>query len=86
MRLAPCAVASPKAPPEGAIAEHIARAALARIMGDSNLWPHLANTPALGTFWALPDVDRRRIWGDPINPTDAIADFDPNHIPEGGGS
>jgi len=66
-----------------AVAEHIARTALARIAGDSNLWPHFANTPALGTFWALPDTDRRRIWGDPINPLDALADFDPTHIPDG---
>jgi hypothetical protein len=66
-----------------AIAKHIARTALARVVGDSNLWPHFANTPALGTFWALPDADRRRIWGDPVNVLDALADFDPKHIPDG---
>jgi hypothetical protein len=66
-----------------AIAEHIARTALARIVGDSNLWPHFANTSALSAFWALPEADRRRIWGDPINPLDALADFDPKYIHDG---
>jgi hypothetical protein len=36
-----------------ATAEHIARNAIARIVGDSNLWHHFANTSALGKFWAL---------------------------------
>lgn len=66
-----------------AIAEHIARTALARIVGDSNLWPHFANTSALAAFWALPEADRRRIWGDPNNPLDALADFDPKYIHDG---
>lgn len=66
-----------------AIAEHIARNALARIVGNNNLWPHFANTSALGQFWALDQADRRRIWGDPIDPMSAIADFDPKYIPDG---
>lgn len=66
-----------------AIAEHIARTALARIVGDSNLWPHFANTSALAAFWALPEADRRRICGDPNNPLDALADFDPKYIHDG---
>jgi hypothetical protein len=65
------------------IAERIARTALARILGDSNLWAHFANTSSLATFWALPKADRRRIWGDPINPLDALADFDPQFIHDG---
>jgi hypothetical protein len=63
-----------------AIAEHIARTALGRIVGESNLWPHFANTTALATFWALPPAARQRIWGDPIKPLDALADFDPQSI------
>jgi len=66
-----------------ATAEHIARNAIARIVGDSNLWHHFANTSALGKFWALEETRRRQIWGDPINPMDAIADFDPKYIPDG---
>jgi hypothetical protein len=66
-----------------AIAEHIARTALARIVGDSNLWLYFGDTSALRNFWALPDADRRLIWGDPINALDALADFDPKHIPDG---
>ena len=37
-----------------AITEYVARTALARVIGNSNLWQHFANTPALGSFWALP--------------------------------
>jgi hypothetical protein len=66
-----------------AITEHIARSALARIVGDSNLWPHFANTSSLREFWALEETKRRQIWGDPINPMDAIADSDPKYIPDG---
>lgn len=63
-----------------AVAEHIARRAIAQIVGDKNLWPHFANTSALGTFWALGEAERRQIWGDPFDPMDALADFDPRDI------
>jgi hypothetical protein len=66
-----------------AIAEHIARLTLTRIIDDSNLWPHFANTSALATFWALPESDRRQIWGGPIDPLVALADFDPKYIHDG---
>jgi hypothetical protein len=63
-----------------AIVEHIARTALARIVGDDALWPHFANSSALATFWALAALDRKLIWGDPIDPLDVIANFDPKYI------
>ena len=66
-----------------AIVEHIARTAFARIVGDDTLWPHFANTSALAIFWALAAVERQRIWGDPIDPLEAIADFDPKYIHDG---
>jgi hypothetical protein len=66
-----------------AIIEHVARAALARIIGDRRLWPYFANTGALSSFWALTPAERRQIWGDPINPMDAFTDFDPNYIHDG---
>jgi hypothetical protein len=66
-----------------AIAEHIARTSLARILGRNALWPHFANTSALANFWALTAVERRQIWGDPIDPMHAIADFDPKYIHDG---
>ncbi len=66
-----------------AIVEHIARTALARIIGDSALWPHFANTPALAKFWALPAAERQKIWGAPIDPMAAIADLDPKYIHDG---
>jgi hypothetical protein len=66
-----------------AIVEHIARMTLARILGDDALWPHFASTPALAKFWALTPPERQKIWGDPINPLAAIADFDPKYINDG---
>jgi len=66
-----------------AIVEHIARTALARIIGDNTVWPHFANTSALARFWALTAAERQKIWGDPINPMDALADFDPRYIHDG---
>jgi len=66
-----------------AFVEHIARKALARIIGNTNLWLYFANTTSLAAFWALPQPDQRRIWGDPINPLDALADFDPRYIHDG---
>ncbi len=66
-----------------AIVEHIARTALVRIVGDNTLWPRFANTSALAIFWALTAVERQRIWGDPIDLQDAIADFNPENIHDG---
>ncbi len=66
-----------------AIVEHIARTAIARIVGDETLWPHFANTSTLAEFWQLPPPERQRIWGNPIDPLDAIADYDPQYIHDG---
>jgi len=66
-----------------AMVEHVARTSLARILGDETLWPRFASTPALAKFWALTPDERRRIWGDPIDPLDAIAAFDPKNIHDG---
>jgi hypothetical protein len=60
--------------------EYIARSALVRIVLEPKLWPHFANTPALQAFWALDDRQRRALWGAAINPTDALAEFDPRYI------
>jgi hypothetical protein len=66
-----------------AIIEHIARTALRRIVLNENLWPHFANRKGLEAFWTLaPDV-RRAIWGDPVNPLDALTEFDPKYIQDG---
>jgi hypothetical protein len=62
------------------IMEYIARCALVRILLNRNLWPHFANTTTLRSFWALDDRQRGALWGDTINPYDALADFDPQFI------
>ena len=66
-----------------AIAEHIARTALARAIGQPALWAHFANTSGLAAFWASPEAERRRIWGDPIDAMAALKDFDPKYIHNG---
>ncbi|MCC6949507.1 MAG: hypothetical protein IT539_17250 [Bradyrhizobiaceae bacterium] len=66
-----------------AIVEHIARTSLSRIIENPELWRHFANTTSLGAFWSLPEVERRRLWGDPIDPMTAIDEFDPKYIHDG---
>jgi hypothetical protein len=66
-----------------AIVEYIARKALARVIENDAFWPYFGNTPALETFWALAPVERENIWGDPIDPLAAVADFDPKYIHDG---
>ena len=66
-----------------AIIEHIARTVLQRIILNERLWPHFANRARLEKFWALQPDDRRAIWGAPVNPLDALADFDPKYIHDG---
>jgi hypothetical protein len=63
--------------------EYIARSALVRILLDSKLWPHFANTDALKVFWALDGQQQRALWGGIIDPNDALADFDPQYIHDG---
>jgi hypothetical protein len=63
--------------------EFIAGSALVRIVLTPQLWPHFANTTALQKFWALEATQRRALWGDPIDPADALADFDQRYISDG---
>jgi hypothetical protein len=66
-----------------AIVEHIARVALARIVNHDALWPHFGNTAALEKFWALTPDERRKTWGDPIDPMASVEDFDPKYLHDG---
>ena len=66
-----------------AIVEYIARAALRRIINLDVLWPHFGNTAALEKFWALLPDERRKTWGDPIDPMVPVADFDPKYLHDG---
>jgi hypothetical protein len=66
-----------------AIIEYIARKVLARVISDRNLWPYFANTSALAAFWSLSPADRQQIWGDPFDPNEALAEFDPTYLHDG---
>jgi len=65
------------------IVEYIARNALARIINQKTLWTHFGNTTTLELFWALSSDERRRIWGDIIDPMVPVADFDPKYLHDG---
>jgi hypothetical protein len=65
------------------VAEHIAGTTLARIAGNDAILRHFANSTALEPFCALTPQERREIWGDPINPDDALAGYDPRYISDG---
>ena len=66
-----------------AIVEGISRSILARIIGNEQLLQHFANTPSLDDFWRLSSDDQRAVWGEPIDPLEAIAEFDPDRIHNG---
>jgi hypothetical protein len=63
-----------------AIVEYIARTSISRIIENPTLWPHFANTTSLGAFWSLADTEKRKLWGNSIDPLAAIAEFDPKYI------
>jgi hypothetical protein len=64
-----------------AIVEHIARTTLARIALNEVLWPHFTNKATLAAFWAKPAAERQAIWGAPIDPLEALAEFDEPFLP-----
>jgi hypothetical protein len=64
-----------------AIAEHVARKALAHVLRTPHLWPRFGNTDGLRTFWKLDPTDRQKLWAaPPFNPADGLAGFDPKYI------
>lgn len=67
-----------------AIAEHIARNALAHVVGTPTLWSYFGNTATLVPFWKLDPAERQELWGPPtIRPADALAEYDPQYISNG---
>ncbi len=64
-----------------AIAEYIARKALAHIIGTPTLWSYFSNTAALASFWKLSAAAQLNLWAAlPINPNDALDGFDPKDL------
>lgn len=66
-----------------AIVEYSARSTLARIVCNKALWTHFGNTGALDVFWSLSLEEQRSIWGDPIDPLEALTEFDPTYLHDG---
>lgn len=65
---------------KGAVIERIARATLARIAYNEVLWQHFTNKAALAGFWAKPEAERQTIWGPPVDPMVALAEFDERYL------
>ncbi|MES1189894.1 MAG: hypothetical protein ABUS47_02320 [Steroidobacter sp.] len=66
-----------------AIIEYIARTSIARIISNEKLWSHFSNADALKVFWDLPFDERKKIWGDPVDPLLALSDFNPQLVSDG---
>ena len=66
-----------------AIVEDIVRMSISRIIENPALWPHFANSTSRGAFWSLPDTEKRKLWGEPIDPFAALAGYDPRYIHDG---
>jgi hypothetical protein len=56
--------------------------ALARIVLNEHLWPHFTSKAAMANFWTKSAVERQLIWGDPIDPMNALEEFDERNLPE----
>lgn len=63
-----------------AIVEYMARTSISRIVENPALWPHFANTTSLNSFWSLLDNEKRKLWGEAIDPLGALADYNPDYI------
>jgi hypothetical protein len=63
-----------------AVAEWIARECLSRILLSPELTACFGGLPALEAFWALPQEERRRVWGPPVDPRATVAGFRFDHV------
>lgn len=63
-----------------AIAEHVARTSLFRIIDDPALWPYFSDAASLARFWAMSEQEQRALWGEPRNINEALEGYEPNYI------
>jgi hypothetical protein len=67
-----------------AIAEHVARNAVAHIISTPNLWTHFGNTAGLASFWKLDPDHRQKVWGVPnMSTAAALVGYNPDDIANG---
>jgi hypothetical protein len=58
------------------IAEYTCRSIIAHIIENEHLWSHFGTAESVDSFWRLEPQERRRLWGDPIDPMQGIEGFD----------
>ena len=63
-----------------AIAEHVARTSLFRIIDDPARWPYFSDAASLARFWAMSEQEQRALWGEPRNINEALEGYEPNYI------
>lgn len=60
--------------------EALARYCMGRLLEHRDLWLHFADDH-VEDFWKEPELERARIWGPPLDLDEALATFDPDHVP-----
>lgn len=63
-----------------AVVEQIARTTIAKIVSEPEVWKYFLSPTSLEAFWALSDLERRKIWGQYADPLTALEGFNPDFI------
>ena len=58
------------------IVEYVARMSIVRILETESLWNYFKTKSSLEDFWKLSLTERKKLWGDAIDPMNGIAGFD----------
>jgi hypothetical protein len=66
-----------------AVSEWIARSCLERILLDPALLEYFGSVEALERFWVKPEVERREIWGPPVDPHAQLRGFKFEFVADG---
>lgn len=64
-------------------AEALARHCIARLIRRSQLWPEF-DDDRIDAFWSKPFEERKVLWGEQLDLSAAMADFDPASVPDEG--
>lgn len=63
-----------------AVAEHIARQCLVKILLDHRLFRAFRTVDDQATFWKMAPAERQALWGKPFDPLAALANFDTRFV------
>lgn len=63
-----------------AVSEWVARSCLERILLNPTLIGHFGNVTSAVHFWKIDEAERKRIWGDPVDPRAPLANFNFDYV------